>query len=429
MPTSPDTLLRRVMAAPEGVGPPPRYVGIDDWAWRKGQSYGTVVTDLERGRVIDIFPGRDGEALKQWLHANPQVEVITRDRWPAYAKAATEASPQARQVADRWHLLKNLREAIERLFARRASSVQTALSDPLSTEPTTETPSPTVAEPVGRPAVPGESIPEPAGTNGGSPREQARQTKRDRRVELHRRVRALREQGLSLRQIARTTGASVKAVIRYIRQDRCPDWHPGRRSPTQLDGSAAFIGEWLADGGRNTAELYRLLNGRGCRASYDAVRRFVNRTLGSTGRPGPRVGQTKPPAAPHPSARKLSFVFIRRPEDRKPTEQVQVTRLQTRSPALGATLDLAAEFAGMVRKRCSTALSDWLVKAELCPDAEFRLFAASLRQDEAAVGAALTTPWSNGPVEGQVNRLKFIKRAGYGRAGFPLLRARVCRVA
>ena len=108
MPTSPDTLLRQVRGAVLELPPAPRFVGIDDWAYRKGQSYGTILIDLERSQVIDIVPGRDGEAVKEWLKANPQVEVITRDRWAAYAQAASEAAPQAKQVADRWHLLKML---------------------------------------------------------------------------------------------------------------------------------------------------------------------------------------------------------------------------------------------------------------------------------------------------------------------------------
>ncbi len=95
VPTSPDTILRRVKAAPAEASPPPRYVGIDDWALRKGQTYGTILVDLERRTVIDLLPGRDGEALKEWLVANPQVEVVTRDRWPAYIEAISAAAPQA----------------------------------------------------------------------------------------------------------------------------------------------------------------------------------------------------------------------------------------------------------------------------------------------------------------------------------------------
>src|SRR5262249_17239679 len=124
MPTSPDTLLRRVKSAPDGTDPPPRYVGVDDWAWKKGHRYGTILIDLERRCVIDILPGRDGSALATWLKEHPTVAIIARDRWSAYAQAATEGAPQARQVADRWHLLNNLRDAIERLLARRYATVR-----------------------------------------------------------------------------------------------------------------------------------------------------------------------------------------------------------------------------------------------------------------------------------------------------------------
>jgi transposase len=118
VPTSPDTLLRRVKRA----GPPPsgtpRLVGIDDWAWCKGQRYGTIVVDLETGDVIDLLPDRDAATVKAWLEAHPGVELISRDRSSAYSQAAAEAAPEARQVADRWHLLKNVREAVERFLER-----------------------------------------------------------------------------------------------------------------------------------------------------------------------------------------------------------------------------------------------------------------------------------------------------------------------
>ena len=126
LPTSPDTILRRVKDAPDEPTPRSRYVGVDDWATRQGHSYGTVLIDLERGTVIDLLPGRDGEALKVWLAANPQVEVITRDRWPAYIQAATTTAPQAKQVADRFHLLRNVREAVEKILSRVGPEVRAA---------------------------------------------------------------------------------------------------------------------------------------------------------------------------------------------------------------------------------------------------------------------------------------------------------------
>jgi len=431
MPTSADTLLRRVKDAPDEPAPPPRYVGIDDWALRRGQRYGTILIDLERGRVLDLLPGRDGEALKAWLKEHPGVEVITRDRWAAFTQAAAEAAPQAKQVADRWHLLKNLREAVERLLARMSGAVHQALrADPVSGEGR-----PPEAGASGEAGTAIHSRSSAAASEAALPsrrplsaRQQERESKQQRRLAQYERVRKLRAEGCSLRVIAKATGVPLKRVIRYARRDRCPDWNPGRQSRTQLDAFAAQVDGWIGRGERNAADLYRELVAQGCRASYDAVRRFVRRRLGSTGRPGPRVGPLTLPAAPAPpSARQLSFAFIRREEDRTEEQQQQVECLQAGGEPLREGLQLAASFAALVRKSVTGSLRDWLARAEVAGCAEMRAFAGSLRQDEAAVTAALTAAWSNGPVEGHVNRLKLIKRSRYGRAGWTLLRARVRR--
>lgn len=147
-PASADTILPRVKAAPAEPEPAYRCVGIDDFALRKGHTYGTILVDLERGRVIDILDGCDGSAVEGWLKAHPGVEVSTRDRWSAYANAATAGSPRATQVADRWHLLRNLREAIEQLFERSAAVIRDAL---VTDEPAADpgaAPTPPVAGPV-----------------------------------------------------------------------------------------------------------------------------------------------------------------------------------------------------------------------------------------------------------------------------------------
>ena len=310
MPTSPDTLLRRIKAAPDEPAPPPRFVGIDDWAIRKGQCYGTIVIDLERGRVLDLLPGRDGEALKAWLRRHPGVEVITRDRWLAFAQAAAEAAPQARQVADRFHLLQNLREAVERLLGRLGPAVREALRDP----PAASVDAAGAAAPAaGAHAGAAGGVAVECGDRPRTQRDRARREQHARRAECHRRVRDLRGQGLSVQRIADEVGLAADTVRRYLHLDRCPDWNPGRRAATPLDAFAVAVDAWVKNGGRNAAQLHRDLVGRGCHASYDTVCRYVARRLGSTGRPGPRAGPLKPPARRPPSARRLSFDFIRRP--------------------------------------------------------------------------------------------------------------------
>jgi transposase len=110
--TSGSTLLRqlrRKLIKPSAQGP--RVLGIDDWAWRKGHRYGTILCDLERGKVVDLLPDRSAESTAEWLRAHPGTEIVSRDRASLYAQAATIAAPQAVQVADRWHLLHNLTEA------------------------------------------------------------------------------------------------------------------------------------------------------------------------------------------------------------------------------------------------------------------------------------------------------------------------------
>ncbi len=114
MPASTDTVLRLVHRLPLPAQEPPRIVGVDDWAIRKRCTYGTVVVDLERRRVLDLLPDRTAETLAGWLRAQPAIEAVARDRSTEYARGISLGAPKAEQVADRWHLLANMRQAVER---------------------------------------------------------------------------------------------------------------------------------------------------------------------------------------------------------------------------------------------------------------------------------------------------------------------------
>jgi transposase len=113
------TLLRRVRAVPVSQAGKVRVLGVDDFAWKKGQTYGTILVDLELHRPIDLLPDRSQETLEAWLRAHREVEIISRDRAGEYAAAARKGAPQAQQVADRFHLLLNLRDGLKKLMARK----------------------------------------------------------------------------------------------------------------------------------------------------------------------------------------------------------------------------------------------------------------------------------------------------------------------
>jgi transposase len=425
--TSPDTLLRRVKALKKESAPP-RVVGIDDWAWRKGQRYGTIVVDLERGDVIDLLPDRDAETVAAWLKAHPGVEIVSRDRSAAYAQAATEGASQAVQVADRWHLLKNLREAVERVFERHSAVVNAALK-------TTETPT----EPACDAAIPETGVatsavePPPSQPSGkllpDSPRLHAEQSMRQKRIARFEQVHDLRRRGHSASRIARELGLSRRSVFRYLRRETCPAWGLGGSRRSQLDGYRKWIDSRLDEGFTNVAELHRRLTEGGFQGSYGSVYEFVTKRLGAAGKRRERLNAAKPPVPAPPSARQLSFEWVRRAEKRKLAEQARLDAIRARSDELAAALDLADGFADLIRKRSSETLGAWLARGEASSDPDLRRFAEGIRRDEAAVHAGVTEPWSNGPVEGHVNRLKTIKRQMYGRAGFVLLRARVLNVA
>lgn len=407
IPISGDTLIRRLLSVPEPSAEPVRCLGVDDFAFRKGRNYGTILIDLERGRVIDILRSRDSADVEAWLKAHPSIEVITRDRAVGYANAATSGAPQATQVADRWHLLKNLREAVERLLDRRRKLVQKQLTRPapfvsdLDSLVIAENSAPSPTPPV--PTV----------------REQTRDAKRRQRMELYERARELHAAGDSIRRIATLLDLDRETVTRYVQAESFPERQtPSRGTTTYRD----HIDQRLNNGCRNAAELHGELLAAGHAVSYYSVRRYVRRRLLAAGDDAVKQGA---PVQRTPTSKQLAFAIIRRPEERTEEEQSQVESLKG-IVELHEAMDLFILLAAMMRGLTTLKLTEWLTKADASECAELRGFARSLRQDEFAVEAGMSQKWSNGPVEGHVNRLKLLKRQMYGRARFELLRARVC---
>ena len=140
LPVSRDTLLRVVRrSAILQDRAPLRVIGIDDWAWKRGQRYGSIICDLERRRIVDLLPDREPVTVEGWLARHPEVRVISRDRGGGYGQAATRAAPQAVQIADRWHLMENASAALLEAVRRSMRPIRVALGstaiDPASADP------------------------------------------------------------------------------------------------------------------------------------------------------------------------------------------------------------------------------------------------------------------------------------------------------
>jgi transposase len=405
---------------------------VDDWAFRKGHTYGTILVDLEGGCPVDLLPDRLAQTLAHWLTEHPGVEIISRDRAGAYAEGARLGAPDAVQVADRWHLLKNLGDTLERLLQRHHRGVETAAAGAVPSDtlpvPTTGSPqrvaTPAIgtadetasSEPVDRETgVFGSPVP-PAEGHNGPPGEEP-----TRKQCLHERVHELFRQGCNQSEIARTLQLDRRTVRRYLRLETMPARQTRTPRGSRLDPYTAVLEQQWDQGCHNASQLYREVRARGYSGGRSLVKQWVTRRRKEACRslPPPRAAGRKV------SIRQVVWYFVRPAEELKEEERSCLERLCQANEALRIVYGLVQRFGEMVRQRQAEKLSGWLMDAKESEVAELQRFAVGLERDGAAVKAGLELEWSNGPVEGHVQRLKTIKRQMYGRAKFDLLRRRV----
>jgi transposase len=420
---SADTVLRLVHRSSIPPAPPPRIVGVDDWAIRRGHTYGTIIVDLERHAPVDLLADRTADALRRWLEDHPGVAVVARDRAEAYAQGAREGAPHAIQVADRWHLLKNAGEALERVLQRNRVALHQAAKDA-----STEVPR---ASPAEDENLPPRTV--DASEDAGAEQQARACAVETPRQALYEQVHALRAQGLSIDAIGGRIGLSRPTVRKYLRADACPERAPRRTKIGAGTDYDSFLRARWAEGCHDAVVLWNELKERSFRGTLRTVQRHV-----ATWRSGDELqgsvrrgdaGATLSPAMRPPSPRELRW-WLLPTNTEQPLEQVRyVERLVTSCPAIATAQRLAQRFADIVRARDAPALAPWLEEAETSSLPEFRDFATGLRRDAAAVEAALIQVWSNGQTEGQVTRLKMLKRQMYGRASVPLLRQRLLLAA
>jgi transposase len=412
--SSPDTLLRRIRCAPLPDSSEVRALGVDDWAFRRGGSSGTILVDLEERRPIDLLEGSQASTFAEWLRSRPEVEFISRDRGGAYADAARQAAPQAVQVVDRWHLLKNLSEHLERFVDGQRSLVEQAASDVR-----------------GRQMIDA-SLTASTETMLSSKEDAEKQAHRRKRYERYLKVIELHEEGLSERAIARTLCINRGTVRKFLHSDGFPERGQKKRTGSILDSHIPYIHRRWAEGCDNSLQLWREIRDRGYEGGTGMVRRYAKRLrrllAELTLQQQAKLLSTKE-AFKAPASKRAGRWLQAEPEDLAEARRAFVGRLGELCPAAAEVGELAGWFREMVEERNPAQLDDWLDAAEQSAVAELTSFARSLKKDYGAVRAALSYEWSQGQVEGQITRLKLIKRQMYGRANFDLLKQRVLAAA
>ncbi len=379
---SPSSLLRllRRVKLPASTSPP-RHIGLDDWAYKRHRRYGTLICDLDTGKPLDVLPDRTVQTVSAWLQHHPEIEIISRDRWSEYATAAQKGAPQARQVADRWHLLHNLTESVSTLFPRIRAELTA-------------------------------SVP-PAQENAPSSSQVARQ-------QQYRELLAFAQQGLGPEQIAPLLGLSERTVYRWLAQAQAPSWHHHVRSDSVIDPYQAYVLKRWQEGCQKGSILLRELKAQGYRGSERAVYRYLTFLNAHSSSQGLLMAMT-----PILLSKRTAWLLVKQPSALDEEELHDLSVLRQGSPTAEEVYRLVQAFGQMVRLRQGERLDEWLKQVETSAIPELQTFAVGIQRDKAAVQAGLTLSYSNGLLEGHVNRLKLIKRSMYGRAKFDLLRLRV----
>jgi transposase len=400
--TTRQTILRRIMDLPDLPAGSILYLGIDDFSFRRGYRFGTILVNLESHRVVDLLPDRKADTGASWMRQHPDLMAVSRDRGGEYASAAREGAPQAMQCADRFHLLKNLGEAVEGLLARHLAAHRKQEAQAISDE----------QAPVWLPK---------SSTRRSPPLEQLQHARREERLARYAQVIALRKQGLSYQAIASRVGMGASTVQSWLAVETFPERKP-REQGNKLDPYLPYVVERWAQECHNIAQIYQELLTRGYKGSYASVYGNLVRYLPA----GRKFPSDDDALRPTPIlSRQASFLFLRRPEKLRTEEQETLAKLRQRYSEVDLAYDLVQQFVQMLHNRRGECLDAWLDQVASSNLPELQSFAAGVEKDKEAVRNGLTWWINNGMVEGHVTKLKLIKRQGYGRAGFPLLRKRV----
>ncbi len=410
------TLLNLLQSLPLPQVTVPDVLGVDDFALRKGCQYGTILVDLDQHHPIALLADHTAETLAHWLQAHPGVKILSRDRAKAYKRGMTEGAPDAIQVTDRFHLVQNWSEAIDRTLRHYRAELK-------AVDPRYRRPPPKLSKTV---AI----CPSPRVSISAPPRIEMNH---QQRLQQQQTIQAFDQQGWSSTAIADAVGVSIRTVYRYLALPDLPATPPHRSSlgRSRLDPYYPQILEWWNRGLRHTNQLMDTLKQLGYQGSRRTLSRYLRRIRTAQGLPLLHRTPSKPSSPPVPpkspcfTPRRAAVLMVMREEHRQPEETELLEQLRQQHPDLAQIMDLSDAFLQLLRLPQPDALDGWLQTALDSLFKPFRAFANGVLSDYAAVKASLSTTISNGPVEGLNNRLKMLKRQMYGRAGLDLLAKRL----
>jgi transposase len=405
LPTSRSTLLRVVRALPDPQIGTVTVLGVDDFSLRRGHVYGTVLVDIDTHRPIDLLADREAETFAAWLREHPGAQVVCRDRAGAYAEGARSGAPEAIQVADRWHLWHNLAEHVEKTVAAHHGCLRQ--SDDIPPEAAIDS---SAAD-----LVKAAEVAQVQRTENS-----ALITRTKARYQT---IQALKAKGKGIKTIMRELGLAKETVRRFYRAGSVEELlaKPRAGRPSVLDAYKPYLHERWNAGATNASALYREITEQGYRGSRGTLAAYLA--------PFRALGAAPPPTPVVPKVRQITSWMLRRPEDLDAEEQLQLKQVLAACPHLETTATHVATFAEMLTGRHGERLDAWMAAVDEDDLPHLHRFVTGLRRDYHAVRNGLTLSHSSGIVEGNVNRIKMIKRQMYGRAKFDLLRKRVLLAA
>jgi len=416
-----NTILRLVMRLPLPQFATPKILGVDDFAFRKRRRYGTILVDLDTRRPIELLEGRSGEPIASWLKQHPGVGIVSRDRSSAYRSGITAGAPNATQVADRFHLLQNLATVLEQILRTQTQSLK-AIGQIESV---------TVTAAMIADAAQLLSGLVPKSEFGAEGDETMGSEHWQQRSAIHQQVWDLHRQGWSTAAIAQHVGMSIRTVQRDLRKPEFADPQPRSDDGDSLAAPYRnyILEQYQRQGGRPRG-LLQALQQRGYQGGDRTLRRYLQwlreqKQLIIHPQTSQSAHLTSSPPALPLTANRATWLIMQLTATRAAERQQVIQKLKAQSSTLKTAIELTESFCDLIRKRQPNQFEPWLNEAATCGLLPFQKFAAGLREDGAAVKAAMTLPVSNGVVEGHVNRLKMLKRQMYGRAGDELLKRRV----